>query len=551
MAPNLIRAARRMGLRGVLLAAVAVGSALVALVAYEEHALAGLERMTINARYRVRGSRPPGHGVVIVALDDRSLHDLNVRAPVPRAVYARILDRVRAGGPKLLAVDAQFIGKSDPRDDNALLAAFARDGPVLLAAPDPKTSKPFLPAGSSAARGVVLGSVGVFPDPDNILRQMLYAPVHLKTLPVRAAELLLHRPVPQSDFPGNEAWIDFHGPPGTFPAYSFADVLSGRVPASAFAGKTVLVGVTAPVVKDVFVTAASQKPMSGVEVQANSLVTVLDGVPLRSASDFANILLLFALAALPAAVTLRYPALYMLAATVGALVVLVIGVQVAFDSGRIVAVLYPILALLLSAAASVGVESLVERRERQALERAFGPRLLQPRDPPAFFISYRRDESGLAAKFLRDELMAKFGRSKVFMDRTSVGPGQEFPKEIEQAIRACTVMLVLIGPHWLGRDEQGRRRIDDPADWVRLEVEGGLRSDNVVVPVLLEGAKMPDVQSLPESIRPICDRNAVELSSERFEADVDDLVTSIDRGLIRDLVAESGRPEHDLLVDLS
>ena len=97
----------------------------------------------------------------------------------------------------------------------------------------------------------------------------------------------------------NHAWIDFDGPPGTYRTYSMADVLAGTVPASAFAGKIVLVGVTAPIGKDVFTTSASSKPMSGVEVQANSIETVLRGFPLQSSNPILGVALIIALALAP------------------------------------------------------------------------------------------------------------------------------------------------------------------------------------------------------------------------------------------------------------
>ncbi|HKP88435.1 MAG TPA: CHASE2 domain-containing protein [Thermoleophilaceae bacterium] len=541
------RASRPRTLRDALLVAVAAAAAALALLAYGSSAFAGLERLTINTRFHVRGPTGPAHGIVIVALDQRSLQALDVRPPVPRGIWAQVIDRVRAGKPRLLALDVQFVGRTDPSEDRALLEAISRARPLVQAVPDTGAGAAALPAGARARTGAFPASVGVDPDPDNILRRMLYRQVALKTLPVRAAEVLRGRRVSAEEFPGNHAWIDFHGPPGTFPAYAVSDVLNGRVPGSAFAGRTVLVGVTAPVVKDVFVTAASTNPMSGVEVHANALATTLDGVPLRSAGDGTNVILLLAMAALPPLLTRRLPALYMLAASVGVLLLLLVGVQLAFDSGRIVSVLYPALALVLAVLGSVAVDALVERRRRQALEKAMGP-YLKPRDPPAFFISYRRDESGVVANVLKDKLAARFGDSTVFMDTSSIRPGQEFPKRIDDAIKGCSAMFVLIGPFWLARGDDGDRRIDDPRDWVRLEIERGLqRDDAALVPVLLQGALMPAGSALPETIRALAERNAVVIRAERYAAEFDELVSTIEDGLIQDFVSRA-RPALDLVV---
>ena len=95
--------------------------------------------------------------------------------------------------------------------------------------------------------------------------------------------------------PDNHAWIDFAGPPGTYRTYSLTDVLDGAVPSSAFSGKIVLVGVTAAIGKDVFVTSASSKPMAGVEVQANAIETALRGFPLQSSDAIVSLALIIAL----------------------------------------------------------------------------------------------------------------------------------------------------------------------------------------------------------------------------------------------------------------
>jgi CHASE2 domain-containing sensor protein len=299
----------RLWLRHALLAAAALGAGALAVLFYETGALSGLERQTVDARFSIRGAQGPADGVVIVGVDQRTLTAINGRPPIPRRDYAQALDRLRAAGPRLLAIDAQFIGTTTAGDDRALLAAIARDGPVLLTTQDSAAGPLPVPADVRNARGAVLASAAVDTDPDAVLRRMIYAAVRLKTFAVVAAEMVRGRPVSPRDFPGNHAWVDFHGPPGTFPEYSLIDVVDGRVPSGRFAGKTVLVGVTDPVGKDVFVTSASSNPMSGVEFEANALTTILDGFPLQPVGNGLEILLLFVLAAVPAALSLRSSAL--------------------------------------------------------------------------------------------------------------------------------------------------------------------------------------------------------------------------------------------------
>jgi hypothetical protein len=364
--------------------------------------------------------------------------------------------------------------------------------------------------------------------------------VDLETFAVRAAEMVRNQPVDATAFPGNHAWIDFRGPPGTFPHYSFADVMAGTIPASAFTGKAVLIGVTDPVGEDLFVTSISSVPMPGVEVHANALWTVLARFPLKSAGAPADIALILALIAIPAAIGARRSGLFTLAGSLGLLVVFLAGAQLAFNAGWIVTVTYPIVGLALTAAGMIGVDSYMERRQRAALERALGD-LLPPQKPPAFFISYRRSQNTWQARDIRRELARRYGDTSVFMDTSSIDYGEAFPDRIASAIRGCSVMLVLIGPHWL-EPIAGTRRIDDPTDWVRREIEAGLqRREAVVVPVLLDGALAPTDAELPESVNGLAALHAVAVSGDDLAADIDNLLSSVERGRQRATMRDSDR----------
>ena len=475
-----------MPVRVVLLVGVAFSAGSIALLLRDTGVTIGLERQTIDARFVLRGPRPPGP-VAIVALDQKSLGSFNARPPIRRSYYAHLLDRLRSADPALLAVDVQFIGASS--DDRALLAAIARDRPILLATHDSGGQPLAVPGGRRDASGVLVGSAAIEQDADGIVRRMLYAPVALPTFAVRAAELIQGNAVGTADFPGNHAWIDYRGSPGTFRTYSFVDVLAGQVPSDAFRGKAVLVGVTDPLEKDVFATPISSNPMSGVEVQANALMTILDRLPLRPVGSLANIVLLLVCGAFPAAMGLRLPALAVLATAFVGGAGLLLSAQEMFNAGRIIDVVAPGVALAIASAGTIATDSYVERRQRVALERAIG-RPLTPRNPAAFFISYRRDQSGWPAAALKTALTKEFGANAAFMDTESIVAGTEWPRRIEEAIRGCSVMLVLIGPYWLVRTDAGARRLDDPHDRVRLEIEAGLtRRDIAVVPVLIDGAR--------------------------------------------------------------
>ena len=149
------------------------------------------------------------------------------------------------------------------------------------------------------------------------------------------------------------------------------------------------------------------------------------------------------------------------------------------------------------------------------------------------FISYRRDDAAGYAGRLHESLERRFGASEVFRDVDTLEPGQDFVKAIEARLVACRVMIVIIGREWVdARNAAGTRRLDDPLDFVRLEVAAGLtRPDVLVVPVLVEGASMPAASQLPANLQLLARRHAVSVRDETWDADVDRLVAAVDRVL--------------------
>jgi hypothetical protein len=114
------------------------------------------------------------------------------------------------------------------------------------------------------------------------------------------------------------------------------------------------------------------------------------------------------------------------------------------------------------------------------------------------------------------------------MDVAAIEPGRDFRKAIDQSVATCTVVLALIGQEWLDlRDSQGGRRLDDPNDFVRIELASALRRDIPVVPVLVRGAKMPHVEQLPDDLKELAYRNAVELTHARWKSDVQVLLQAL------------------------
>jgi CHASE2 domain-containing sensor protein len=519
-----------------LLTGVAVVAALAGVVTYALGALQPLQNAAIDESFSLRGARPPPAGIVIVAVDNYSLGRINSQLPIPRSYYAHLLDVLRRANPRLIGLDLQFIGTSSrPLQDRTLLSAFSRDRPVLVSVTDSGTGVPTI-AGASNPQGVVPASGAVDTDSDGVLRKLMDIQVHLQTFAIRAAEMVDRRPIPAAQVPDNHGWIDFAGPPGTYRTYSMARVLDGKVPSSAFTGKIVLVGVTAPIGKDVFTTSASSKPMSGVEVQANSIETALLGFPLRSLGLILSLALIIALAVAPVLLSLRLSSLLVGLCSIAIAILFLGSVEIAFRHGLLLPVPDPIVGLLIATGGAIAVESLLEQRKRLALETLLQD-FLRPTER-AFFVSYRRDQSSFVARSLRSALAARFGDAGVFMDVTAMSPGQEWPREIQEAILGCRAMLVIIGPYWLaaGDPGSGTRRLDDPQDWVRREVEAGLgRPEVAVIPVLVDGAAMPKSSDLPLSLRPLSDRTAFVLTGGSFEQEVDALVDGIRRGQLSPL----------------
>ncbi|MDZ7592105.1 MAG: toll/interleukin-1 receptor domain-containing protein [Rubrivivax sp.] len=143
------------------------------------------------------------------------------------------------------------------------------------------------------------------------------------------------------------------------------------------------------------------------------------------------------------------------------------------------------------------------------------------------FISYRRDDAAGYAGRLEEALESRLGHGSVFRDVLDIPPGADFVAAIRERLAGAHTVLVLIGPRWAGGNAPGERRIDDDADFVRLEVATALDSGARVVPVLLPGAEMPAETDLPVLLRPLARRNALTLGDTHWGADIDRLVGTI------------------------
>jgi hypothetical protein len=146
------------------------------------------------------------------------------------------------------------------------------------------------------------------------------------------------------------------------------------------------------------------------------------------------------------------------------------------------------------------------------------------------FISYRRDDASGHAGRLHDHLVNRFGADRVFIDVESIEAGHDFVTALDAALAGCRAVIAVIGPRWLTAvDAGGRRRLDSPDDFVRLEIEAALAVGTRLIPVLVQDAKMPAEAQLPESLAALSRHQAYELTDRHWRADVGALLTLLDR----------------------
>ena len=147
---------------------------------------------------------------------------------------------------------------------------------------------------------------------------------------------------------------------------------------------------------------------------------------------------------------------------------------------------------------------------------------------PRVFISYRRDDSAAHAGRIYDRLRDHFGAEQVFRDIDAIAPGAKFAKVIAERIENCDALIAIIGKEWLhAEDGEGKRRLDDPDDWVKAEIREALTRDKLVIPALVEGARMRKDSELPAEIAALAGRHAIEISESRFDYDAERLLGAL------------------------
>jgi adenylate cyclase len=362
---------RRLRSRQTAFLAVGLLSAALALLAYATEAFEGIELDIVDARFAVRGTEGPPRDIVVVEVDDVTLDELDTRWPFPRTYHADLIDRLRRAGAMTIAYDIQFTEPTRARQDNALIEAVARArGRVVLATTEAnRRGGTNVFGGDEVLRaiGARAGNTSLDPDTGGVLRRVAYEVDRLQSFPIVTAEVSSGQTIDRSELPDEDRfWIDYAGPPGTVPSYSFSRVLDGKVPASKLEDRIVVIGASAPRLQDLHQTPFSKgKPMPGAEVLANAIATVEEGFPLKDSSRLLDVLLIALLGLVAPAASLRMRPLPALAVALGFGGLYLLAAQIAFDAGVLVPVIYPLTALGISASAV-----LIEDYVLAALERA-------------------------------------------------------------------------------------------------------------------------------------------------------------------------------------
>jgi adenylate cyclase len=314
------------------------------------------EYLWFDQLFELRGARPPTAPIVIVTIDESSFQELSLQWPFPRALHGQLIDRIRADRPLVIGLDIIFDSDSmfGPKDDEALGAAVARAGNVVLGLAGAQDDQPLI-----SVSGKVLGAkrevsnmplpvirkgagavapLTVVPDPDSHVRRI---PVRVPVPdPVKgyewwlAFDAQLHRqvsaaglatrPLPDAE----EILVNFRGGPRTFQRVPYYRVVRGEIPAGLFRAKIVLIGSTSEVQHDVFATAfARGGDMPGVEIHANALETLIRGDPIREVPKPLSTVLAVVAALVGSALVVRLHALRALVVTV---VLFVVGFLLAY-----------------------------------------------------------------------------------------------------------------------------------------------------------------------------------------------------------------------------
>jgi CHASE2 domain-containing sensor protein len=336
------------------------------------HNAESLEQEALVARFAIR-HEPMPQGIVVVGVDSQTLTDLGPW-PFRRTVHARMVKRLHAAGVAQIVYDVQFTEPSqDENDDLKLYDALGEAGGAVLATTEVTDEGESGVLGGDENLEAInsqAGAANLVDGERGLMTRLDHDLLGLPTLAVATAERVTGHRVDTSAFGNGGALIDYRGGKETFPTLSFSTVLDPKTDLSALRGKIVVLGATAPTQQDVHPTPTSgSQLMSGPEIQANAIWTALHGFPLREVPGWLDLLFVIALALAPPLLSLRLGAAAVGVTSLALGATWLVGAQVAFEAGHVVAVVAPLAALLVATAGALIAIHLAERRDRRRLER--------------------------------------------------------------------------------------------------------------------------------------------------------------------------------------
>ena len=426
---------------------LAVGAAV-----YATDVLSRLELLAVDARFDARGAQAPPDDIVVVGIDAKTFSAYPFTPyPFPRRKHANVIKRLVDAGARVIAYDIQFTERSRSQRDDLMLidaAAKARNRIVLATTETNRRGGTRVLGGDKLLRdiGARAGNAIIPADANGVIRRMPYELGGLRAFGVVGAEIAGGRRVTDAGFEDNRAWIDFHGPPGTLKQYSFSSVERGNVPASELRDKIVVVGETAPTEQDLAATSTSgEQMMSGPEIQAETISTILRGFPLQEVPRWIGWLLTLGLGSIPVLTGLWLPPLRGFLAAVAAGGLFVLGAYAAFRSGWITPVVAPLSALAASATAVLAVLVVHEAVERQRVRDLFWR--FVPEDVVDEVLAHTGDDQRLGG--VRRECTALFTDLRGFTTFSEQTPADqvlrilnEYLTEMSEAILDCGGTLV-------------------------------------------------------------------------------------------------------------
>jgi adenylate cyclase len=330
--------------------------------------LRGQEGQTVDLRFSLRGTHPPDPRLALISAGEPDFQKTGW--PIPLGLHAKLIDDLRRDGARVIAYDFDFSEASNRGRAALVLAARAARNVVFAS-----FATNSLGQGDALWRNALAlkyarattGDVAFPVDADGVVRRLPYEANGLVSF---ASAIARRAGTPVGPFDGNRSWVDFAGAGGTYPNYSFEDVLHGKVPASAFRGRVVIVGDTSPLDHDQHATPVDPV-MPGSELEANAVATLLAGRPLRSSAPWVGILLVLALAGVIPALGLAVRPVWLLLAALTLAAASLASDQFAFDRGVVVPAVAPLLALSVAGASTISLGFLEQARARERTREVF------------------------------------------------------------------------------------------------------------------------------------------------------------------------------------